>query len=107
MHFGARSERLPEEQLRAVASDAMADAVDAAELLDVDMDQFSRRVAPIADDLQPGRESGKPTELMVRSTRATVETGRLSRRAMMGPAKRQDLVLLFVRQPVGAAMRMR
>jgi hypothetical protein len=34
----------------AIAGDAMADAVDAAELLDVNMDEFAGTVALIADD---------------------------------------------------------
>src|SRR4051812_15423713 len=93
----------------AVASDAMADAIDAAELLDVDMDQFARRVALIADGRRPGRESGKPTEPMAAQhaadggDRAAEPPGHDGTGEALA-AKRQDLVLLLVGQPVGAAM---
>src|SRR6478609_3901900 len=46
-----------------IAGDAMADAVDAAKLLDVDMDQFAGLFAFIADDLWPWikrRQSAQP-----------------------------------------------
>ena len=40
----------------------MPDRVDAAELLDVDMDEFTGLVALIAGDLRLWPQSGKPTE---------------------------------------------
>ena len=45
-----------------VAADTMPDRVDAAELLDVDMDEFTGLVALIAGDLRLWPQSGKPTE---------------------------------------------
>ena len=41
---------------------ALPDRVDAAEFLDVDMDEFTGLVALIADDLRLWPQSGKPTE---------------------------------------------
>jgi hypothetical protein len=43
----------------AIAGDTMADAVDAAELLDVDVDQFARFVALVTDNRRPGIKSRK------------------------------------------------
>jgi hypothetical protein len=46
----------------AVASDAVADAIDTAELLDVDMNQLAGPLALIADDLAGRLEGGEPAE---------------------------------------------
>lgn len=43
----------------AIAGDAMADALDAAELLDVDVDEFAGMLALVADDGRTGFEGRK------------------------------------------------
>jgi hypothetical protein len=45
-----------------IASDPVADAVDAAELLDVDMDQLARPLALVADHRRLRLERGEPSE---------------------------------------------
>jgi len=47
---------------RTIAGDAVADAVDPAELLDVDMDEFARMLALVADDRGLGLEGGEAVE---------------------------------------------
>src|SRR5690348_2553225 len=46
----------------AIAVDAVADALDAAEFLDVDMDELAGFVALIADDLRLGHQGRQPAE---------------------------------------------
>ena len=45
-----------------VAGDAVADAIDAAELLDVEMDQLDGSVALVSDDVGPGLEGAELAE---------------------------------------------
>jgi hypothetical protein len=47
---------------RAIAGDAMADAINAAELLDVDVDQFAGPVALIANDQRFRIQRAQPSE---------------------------------------------
>ena len=62
---------------RAVAGYAVADAIDPAELLGVEVDQFTRLLALVADDRHGRVESLEPASSIRRRTLPTVETGRL------------------------------
>jgi len=48
----------------AVTGDAMTDAVDAAELFDIDVDQFAQPVALVSNDRWPRRKRRKTAETM-------------------------------------------
>ena len=72
----------------AIAGDAMTDAVDAAELLAVDVDEFARPFALVAQGLRPFIERFKRPRPRRRSTTPTLDTGKPSRRAIRGPLKR-------------------
>ena len=72
----------------AVAGDAMADTVDAAELLDVEVDQLARVLALVADDSGLGSSALSRPRPRRRRTSPTVETARPSRRAMAGLERR-------------------
>jgi hypothetical protein len=50
--------RLAKIRAGAVVGDTVADAVDPAELLDIDVDQLARVLALVADDLRLGVERG-------------------------------------------------
>jgi hypothetical protein len=96
----------------AIAGDAVADAVDAAELLDVDMDEFARRVALIADDGGLGIERGKaaeprPAQHEADSGNRPAQPPGYGRTGQTLTAKCHDLIRLRITQPVGAAMRAR
>src|SRR6188472_3460900 len=72
-------------------ADAMADAVDAAELLDVDMGELAWSVALIADHRRLGRQgfrAGRRPSRWRRSTTPMLETGRPMRWAIAGLLRR-------------------
>jgi len=72
----------------AIAGDAVAPAVDLAELLGVDVQQLAGVGALIAEYGRPGLERARRPRPIRRSARPTVETGRPSRRAIYGPLQR-------------------
>ena len=74
---------------RSVAGDAVADAVDPAELLDVDVDQLAGPLALVADDRGLGLEGGEAAEAEPAQHQARrSRPARPSWRAMAGPDRR-------------------
>ena len=66
----------------------MADALDAPELLDVEMDQLARVLALVADHRGLGSSAARRPSPRRRRTAPTVETGTPSLRVMAGPVSR-------------------
>jgi len=95
-----------------VAGDAMSDSVDAAELLDVDMDEFAGVLPLVADDGRPRIEGGKPRKAAAAQDEAN-RGGRPSETPCNGrpgetlPAQCLDLGLNFETETARALMRPR
>lgn len=71
-----------------VAGDAMADAVDAAEFLAVDVDEFAQPLTLVAHQLGPFIGAFRRPRPIRRNTTPTVDTGSPNRRAIRGPLRR-------------------
>ena len=95
-----------------VAGDAVADAVDPAELLDVDVDQLAGLLPLVADDRGLGVERREPAEPEAAQDQADggdrpAELARNGRAGQALAAQRLDLGLGGIAQPGRAAMRPR